>query len=399
MQELLPPLRRALLQALSDIFRDGRPADKVIEYYLKSQKKWGSRDRRQFAEIVYGMTRWWRRLVVECGYEWQDFNTDWSEEQFESILNYWLNKDTAAGFDPTRVTPKLSLAERTSFTDFLAGLFLKQRPKDAEKILERLNEPAKAFLRLNALKGTQKSLMDRLRQEEIEFEAISDQEMTVVLKKRVNVFVTKAFHAGCFEMQDLHSQRVAPFLQVQPGQRVIDACAGAGGKTLHLAALMKNSGRIVAMDNYDKKLVDLQKRAQRAGVQIVETRLIDSTKIIKRQIETADRLLLDVPCSGSGVIRRNPDTKWKFTGDDEKNLKVTQSEILQSYSRMLKVGGKMVYATCSALPEENEEQVAAFLKRNEGSWELEDEQSLLPGDEGSDGFYMARLKRLKGGQD
>lgn len=389
------PLRRALLLALGDIFRDGRPADKVIEFYLKNQKKWGSRDRRQFAETVYGMVRWWRRLVVECDFSWQDFYLDWSDQHFETILNYWLD-----GFKSDSVPAgEMSLAEKHSFTDFLANLFEQQRPDDADFVMARLNEPARAFLRLNTLKGSTKTLLNRLAEEEIEVEVIGGQkpgeETTVALKKRTNVFISKAFHAGCFEMQDLHSQKVAPFLQVEPGQRVIDACAGAGGKTLHIAALMKNSGRIVAMDNYARKLEELTKRTQRAGVQIVETRLIDSTKIIKRQIDSADRLLLDVPCSGTGVIRRNPDTKWKFNADDEQRLRVTQSEILQSYSRMVKVGGKMVYATCSILPSENEDQVEQFLKQNGDSWELEASESPLPGAEGSDGFYMARFKRLK----
>lgn len=388
--ELLPPLRRALLQALNDIFREGHPADKVIQFNLKSQKKWGSKDRRQYAETVYGLVRWWRRLVAECNIAWEDFNSDWTEQEFSQILEYWFSD-----FKIENEPQQLSMPEKYSFTDYMTGLFLQQRPNDAEEILARLNEPARAFLRLNALKGSQAELMDKLTDDEIEFEAIVDQPMTVALKKRTNVFTTPSFHAGRFEMQDLHSQRVAPFLQVQPGQRVIDACAGAGGKTLHIAALMKNSGRIVAMDNYAKKLEELSKRTQRAGVQIVETRLIDSTKIIKRQIDSADRLLLDVPCSGTGVIRRNPDTKWKFNSEDEQRLRVTQSEILQSYSRMLKVGGKMVYATCSILPSENQNQIQQFLKQNEAAWELEDEQNLLPGDEGSDGFYMARLKRLK----
>lgn len=389
------PLRRALLLALGDIFRDGRPADKVIEFYLKNQKKWGSRDRRQFAETVYGMVRWWRRLVVECNLPWQDFYLDWSDQHFETILNYWLD-----GFKSDSVpTGEMSLAEKHSFTDFLANLFEQQRPDDADFVMARLNEPARAFLRLNTLKGSTKTLLNRLAEEEIEVEVMGGQkpgeETTVALKKRTNVFISKAFHAGCFEMQDLHSQKVAPFLQVEPGQRVIDACAGAGGKTLHIAALMKNSGRIVAMDNYARKLEELTKRTQRAGVQIVETRLIDSTKIIKRQIDSADRLLLDVPCSGTGVIRRNPDTKWKFNAEDEQRLRATQSEILQSYSRMVKVGGKMVYATCSILPSENEDQVEQFLKQNGDSWELEASESPLPGAEGSDGFYMARFKRLK----
>ena len=173
-------------------------------------------------------------------------------------------------------------------------------------------------------------------------------------------------------MQDLGSQKIGPFLKIEPGQRVIDACAGAGGKSLHLACLMKNKGKIIALDIYDRKLDELRTRAKRNGVDIIETRLIENTKVIKRLEKAADRVLLDVPCSGLGVLRRNPDKKWKVNGADIDRLTELQWQILTGYSDMTKPGGYLVYATCSLLPSENERQVQRFMSERGTDWELEE---------------------------
>jgi len=175
--------------------------------------------------------------------------------------------------------------------------------------------------------------------------------------------------------------------------RVVDACAGAGGKTLHLASLMENKGQLIALDIYEKKLEDLKKRAKRNGVHNVDTRLITSTKIIKKLNNTADRLLIDAPCSGLGVIRRNPDSKWKLQPEQIERLKETQAEILDNYSQIVKVGGKMVYATCSILPSENEMQVEKFLE-NHNEFRLLSERKISPAQSGFDGFYMALLEKI-----
>jgi len=174
--------------------------------------------------------------------------------------------------------------------------------------------------------------------------------------------------------------------------RVVDACAGAGGKSLHLASLMKNKGQILALDTEEWKLKELKSRAKRNGIQMIETRVIDSNKVIKRLNGTADRLLLDVPCSGLGVLKRNPDTKYKLTQTYLDKVHLLQSQILQNYSRICKKNAYVIYATCSILPSENEFQVQKFLESNP-EFELEEQKSILPSTSGFDGFYMARLRR------
>lgn len=172
----------------------------------------------------------------------------------------------------------------------------------------------------------------------------------------------------------------------------MDACAGAGGKTLHLAALMKNKGKILALDVSERKLGELKIRLRRSGVDLVEVRQIDSLRTIKRLEKSVDRLLLDVPCSGSGVWRRNPDSRWKLTAETLSELHQTQKRILKEYSHVVKPGGVMVYATCSVFPSENETQVQWFIKEN-SDFVLESEMITSPATSTFDGFYAARLRR------
>jgi len=185
---------------------------------------------------------------------------------------------------------------------------------------------------------------------------------------------------------------IAPLLDLSPGLRLIDACAGAGGKSLHAASLMKNKGRIIALDIHEKKLAELKKRSARAGCDIIEAKLIEGSKTIKRLEKTADRLLLDVPCTGLGALRRNPDTKWKLTLERVDELRQIQADILLNYSTMLKPGGLMLYATCSILPSENELQVKNFLNQHK-DFKLIAEKHFWPGDNDFDGFYAAQIQR------
>jgi len=242
------------------------------------------------------------------------------------------------------------------------------------------------------LKTSTKHLIEELKHENVESFQVPGFENAVQLEEKKNVFLTSAFKDGLFEVQDAGSQKIAEFLEVKPGMRVVDACAGAGGKTLHLAAMMENKGQIIAMDIHGWKLTELKRRAKRAGAHNIETREITDTKVIKRLHEKADRLLIDAPCSGLGVLKRNPDSKWKIDQDFIDRIKKEQQQILQDYSKIIRKGGKLVYATCSILPSENNEQVAEFLKNNP-DFKLVKDEKVMPSS-GFDGFYMALIERI-----
>jgi 16S rRNA (cytosine967-C5)-methyltransferase len=282
---------------------------------------------------------------------------------------------------------------RESIPDWLDALGEKELGDQWDATLHHLNQPASVVLRANRLRTDRRQLWALLHDEGILSEDVGTGD-ALKLTERRNVFRTAAFKKGLFEVQDYSSQLVAPLLAPEPGMRVVDACAGGGGKSLHLSALMGNKGSLIALDTLAWKLDELRQRARRAGATNIETRPIENRKVIKRLYGTADRLLLDVPCSGLGVLRRNPDSKWKLSPETIDNLRVTQQDILQSYSPMVKVGGRMVYATCSILPSENQQQVEQFLASTAGKdWKLIEQKSILPQDQGFDGFFMALLER------
>lgn len=399
-------LVKQVVQALDEIFEQKKYADKVIEKYLKKNKKWGSRDRKFFAESVYDIVRWWRKYYIlaldkdiDCGHQlkesdfWKIWAVQWTL-QGQKVPDF-LPTPSLYFRDLEKKELKLkTVAQKEAFPDWIFKLGEQAYGKKWIHILYSLNEVAQVYLRTNALKTTPQKLIEDLEQEGVETIKEMDDDLPLCLKltERKNVFATKAFKSGFFEVQDAGSQLIVPLLDIKPGLRVVDACAGAGGKTLHMSSLMKNKGKIIAMDIFEWKLQELKIRAKRNGVDIIETKLIDSSKVIKRLEKSADRVLLDVPCSGLGVIKRNPDTKWKLAQGDVDQLIKTQKEILSQYSGMVKKGGILVYATCSLLPQENELQVQAFLDSNPG-WKLDDELFVRPDLTGFDGFYAAKLIR------
>ncbi len=249
------------------------------------------------------------------------------------------------------------------------------------------------FIRTNTIKGTRDELAHKLSEEGVVTKSVGGAPLALEVTSNSALFRTKAFKEGLFEQQDAGSQLIGQFVDAKSGERVIDACAGSGGKTLQLAASMEGKGVIIAMDTEAWKLEDLKKRAKRAGAFNIEPRLIDSTKVIKRMVESADKVLIDAPCSGTGVIRRMPDSKWRDGREHLKELRDIQADILERYSKMAKVGGYVVYSTCSILPSENEKQIEKFLENNQGKFELIEDKHVMPSS-GFDGFYMAKLKRI-----
>lgn len=398
-----------IITALTEVFVHSQHADKVIERTFKAHRKWGSNDRRIFAESVYDIVRWWRWQWHLAGLpeaEYLDKEKITPERLWRVWGVYWLEREgewapfaeaRSVSQDTLRMRSEQDVAPalRASFPDWLYELGASETGREWRGIVKELNELAPVDLRVNTLRVSLRDLQELLHRREIEAGPVRGVPEALRLRERKNLFATAEFREGLFELQDASSQKIAPFLDLKPGMRVIDACAGAGGKTLHIATLMQNKGRIIALDIHEWKLEELRRRARRNGVGIVETRIIEGAKTIKRLSVSADRVLLDVPCSGLGVLRRNPDAKWKLSTEELGRLLIVQRDILQSHSRMVKPGGKLVYATCSILPAENEQQVQAFLSAAPDEWKLEEELQLPPGKNGGDGFYAARLVRLE----
>lgn len=390
-------LVEAIVFSLTEIFEKGRQADKVIEQVLKSNRKWGARDRGFIAENTYEIVRWWRLLDFVTGHlgnpSYLDFFAAWQLLKGNE-LPPWTEfaHIKSAAIRQAYEEAKKSRKVRESVPDWLDEIGAAELGAAWDDELHALNQTAPVVLRANTLKTTAAALKEALAGKEIFTETLPGLPDALKLREKKNVFQTENFQNGQFEVQDAGSQRIAPMLDVQPGMRVIDACAGAGGKTLHLAALMHNQGRLIAMDVEGWKLEELKRRARRNGVSNVETRVIEA-KTIKRLRDTADRVLLDVPCSGLGVLRRNPDSKWKMKPDFLTQIRQTQYEILTNYSQMVKPGGKLVYATCSILPSESEDQVKRFLAEQGTKWQLSAEARTSPARDGSDGFYMACLTK------
>ncbi len=391
------------IDSLNAIFNEGEYADKVVARALKKDKRWGSSDRKFVAETIYEVVRW-KRLYAEIAEVKEPFNREdiWRMFAVWAVLRGYPIPDwrqlegtperkIKGRFDELSKIRKM----RESIPDWMDEVGVQELGEELwTKEIAAQNKQAQVILRVNTLNTTKEKLRGILMDLNIETDFLPNQPDALVLKERANVFMTDAFKEGLFEVQDASSQLVAAFLDVQPGMRVVDTCAGAGGKTLHMASLMQNKGQLIAMDLYESKLKQLKLRAKRNGAFNIEYRIIDSTKVIKKLYEKADRVLIDAPCSGLGVLKRNPDAKWKLQPEFIDNIRKIQAEVLESYSRIVKPGGKLVYATCSVLPSENQDQVKKFLATENGkNFTFVKDSKVLASQSGFDGFYMALLER------
>ncbi|MGB2224768.1 MAG: RsmB/NOP family class I SAM-dependent RNA methyltransferase [Polaribacter sp.] len=392
-----------VIDSIYDIFNDGIYADKAVEKALKRDKRWGARDRKFVAETIYELVRW-MRLYAEIA----QVKPPFSREKIWRIFAVWcvLKGIQLPDWNQLKDVPKRRIKGRfdeltktrkfrESIPDWIDELGISELGDTIwTKEIKAQNQQADVILRVNTLKIGKERLQKILATDDIQTQPVKGYPSALLLVERANVFKTEAFKKGFFEVQDGSSQLVAPYLEVEPGMRVVDACAGAGGKSLHIASLMENKGQIIAMDIYESKLKKLKIRAKRNGVHNIETRVIESTKAYKKLLQKADRVLIDAPCSGLGVLKRNPDAKWKLEPEFIENIKQVQQEVLQNYSKMVKPGGKLVYATCSVLPSENRQQVDFFLNSELGTdFQLVKDQSILAHQSGFDGFYMAQLQR------
>ncbi|MDW8444829.1 MAG: RsmB/NOP family class I SAM-dependent RNA methyltransferase [Acetobacteraceae bacterium] len=409
------------------------PADRVAEAFFKSRRYVGASDRRAIADRLWAMLRAAPRLAWHLA----AIGAPSSPRLMmlaELTLAEGMGADAAAGlFSGARHGPEpLSEAERRVLRHLAARRLDDPAMPEAVRLgvpawllpslaarfgsalaeeLAALDRPAPTDLRVNTLKITREAARDTLAAEGIATEPTPFSPWGLRAPSRAPITATRAFREGLVEIQDEGSQLVSAMVDARPGMRVCDFCAGAGGKTLALAAMMANRGTIIAADVSAHRLQAAVRRLRRAGVSNVERRTIaPGEKWIKRARGSFDRVLVDAPCTGTGTWRRKPDARLRLTRGDLDELLLRQREILDRASTLVKPGGVLVYATCSVLEEENEAQVQSFLQRNPrftllplAQLRRRAELDVLPGDgaflaltparHGTDGFFAAALLR------
>lgn len=380
----------ATIELLDEIVSHSeRPADLVANAFFRTRRFIGGGDRRAVAERVWGILRrygqlaWWLNRV---GHPYRGARAIVAADLI--LVEALGMRQLEALFDGGRYRPApLEEAEfralrqleghslphpdqpdwvRLNVQEWVAP-HLKEAYGDAwGREIAALEIPPPVDLRVNRLKASVVQAKEALAREGIEVEPMRYASNGLRLKRRLSVVAGDAFQGGLVEIQDEGSQLVAALVDAQPGMQVADYCAGAGGKTLAMAALMNNKGRVVAMDVFETRLDRSAQRLRRAGAHNVERRTIDSDnrKWLKRQAGAFDRVLVDAPCTGTGTWRRNPDGRWTLRPEDLAELVPKQAAILDAASRLVKPGGGLVYATCSILPAENERQIEGFLERH-----------------------------------
>lgn len=394
MRKLHANLAQAALEIIKQVLQDSVRASRALSKAIQHNPKWGARDRKLIYTIVYDILRWKRKYEALLSL----VNTATKTEQ---LLHYWcfLNqyqKPETKKEIPLNIKKDTSLtpAEMAAFPDWIFELGKKELGDVWPKECTALNEKAEVALRVNRLRAHPKKVQQQLDAKyNIPSHYSSKYPDALLLAAGRKLDKNPLFLKGFFEIQDAHSQKIAPFTNVQPGMAVIDLCAGAGGKSLHLAALMRNKGTIKAFDIVPNKLKELRKRGQRAGVKIIQTEPITRTTDFKQLNAWADVVLIDAPCSGLGTLKRNPEIKWRLTPERLDELKALQEQLLTQASSWLKPNGVMVYATCSILPSENEQQITTFLTQHP-EFEVEEQHAFFAHQSPYDGFFMVRLRRL-----
>ena len=393
------------------------PADAVLNQFFRQRRFIGSKDRGEVSRVVYAVLR------NEAALNWQlDQGGLPSDPRgrvlAEAVLLGGIGlKDMKAlcdgqAYSPPRLSePELGWIKQQADQPLLADAMPSAvRHHFPEWLMPRLetvfgdqlpdamaalNEEASVDLRVNTLKSSRDEVLKTLQDAGLEPEPTPHSALGVRLHKRGALFATEAFRAGWFEMQDEGSQLVAALVQAKPGDKGVDFCAGAGGKTLALSAQMENRGRILAWDTAGKRLGQMKPRLGRAGVSNVQARVLKSERdnMVKRHLDSADWVLLDVPCTGTGTWRRSPDLRRRTTPEALAEVQTHQRAILESAARLVKPDGRLIYATCSILPEENEQQIEAFLNAHESFKRIDEDLRLYPHTHGTDGFYGSVLQK------
>ena len=394
------------------------PADAVVSRYFREHHNLGHADRAFVAETVFAVLRRGRSIEARCAGQLSDRHRllaclavvrGWSQRELAPVLKAseeaWLATVKAMSDDT------LPPAVRCDLPDWLYARLEGQYGADeVVPLAAAINQSAPLDLRVNTLKMTRETLLEKLAAAGIPAAAGGLSPLAVRLRDKPALAKHPLFLEGAFEVQDEGSQLLGFLLEPKRGEMVVDFCAGAGGKTLLLGAMMRNTGRLYAFDVSDKRLANLKPRLARSGLSNVHPGRIEHERDqkVKRLAGKCDRVLVDAPCSGLGTLRRNPDLKWRQSEASVAELTQKQAAILEAAARLLKPGGRLVYATCSLLAEENDAIVQAFLAANPGYRLLPageilarhdisvggDMLRLLPNRHATDGFFAAAMERV-----
>lgn len=319
-----------------------------------------------------------------------------------SLVNAILRKIEKADYEELKniQNPKERVSKVYSMPEWLVEELLKEYSlQTVEKICKYSNEKPKTTIRINTLKTTKEELLKKLEESNIEYEEGSIQNF-IHIKNVKNIGDIELFKQGLFTVQDMGAGKISLMLLPNKNDIVLDACSAPGGKTTHLAELMENEGEIIASDIHPHRIKLVKENADRLGINIIRTQLNDATNFIKEYEEKFDKILLDVPCLGIGVIKRKPDIKWQRNIGNVEEITKIQYEILSKCSKYLKIGGELVYSTCSILKSENENLINKWLEskneegiQNKEKYKIVDEEKILP-DENTDGFFICKIKRI-----
>ena len=419
---------KALLEACADlvaqVLKFDHPADAIVSRYFREHRSLGPRERATLAETAYGVLR--RKLLFE---HFAGSGSGPRERRLailgfagpRDFLKSALNEQEKTWLDHCDATDPATLSERHrhNMPEWLVEPLKAELGEDFWALVEGLNQPAPLDLRVNTLTDKREEVRQELKLAGIAAQPTPYSPWGLRVEGKPALTKLDAFARGAIEVQDEGSQLLALLTDARRGQMVVDFCAGAGGKTLALGAAMRNTGRLYAFDVSAHRLDNLKPRLARSKLSNVHPAAIahERDERIKRLAGKIDRVLVDAPCSGLGTLRRNPDLKWRQSPKALAELAAKQAAILESAARLLKSGGRIVYATCSLLRAENEEIAAAFTAAHPGFRRLAVQEllegakvadaarlcseggtdlRLWPHRHGTDGFYAATWEKVQG---
>jgi 16S rRNA (cytosine967-C5)-methyltransferase len=415
---MIPAARiQAVIELLATVIATPKPADSTVSAYFRDRRFIGSKDRAAINTRIFRIMRTWHRLgwwIRRCHCDVNARTLVIADLMFEREHSISSIESTFSGegYAPRKLNdvelkiaksldrqnlehPHIPLREKSECPEWAFDMLQKGLGEKFESEMKAMMVAAPMDLRVNALKAKREEVLAQLKKDDIEVEAGKHSPLSIRVFGRPQISQHPLYLDGSIEIQDEGSQMVALAADAKPGEQVADFCAGAGGKTLALGASMNNKGRIVALDVMEKRLEQAKLRFRRAGLHNIETRVLlsERDKWVKRHQEHFDLVLVDAPCTGTGTWRRAPDQRWRVLGPPINELVPIQRNILDSASRMVKIGGRLVYATCSLLREENEDQVAAFLAAHP-EFEVKGEfLKMTPAQHDTDGFFAAVLTR------